>query len=149
MACLACCTLRGWRQIESVLAGDEVGLRPCLIIDDVYAVTSRTRPSPPFQCATLKGQEKGLGTRLLITMFPNLNTLASICLAIPVETASVERSFSQMKMINTRLRNHLGEKSLSHLMMFLYLFVSFLLAKVLRNTILCECALLLRTLFFV
>ena len=32
--------------------------------------------------------------KTLITMFPNLNTLASMCLAIPVGTASVERSFS-------------------------------------------------------
>ena len=38
----------------------------------------------------------------LMNIFPNLNT------------ASVERSFSQM-MIKTRLRNCLGEKSLSHL----------------------------------
>ena len=30
--------------------------------------------------------------------------------------ASVERSFSQMKMIKTRLRNRIGGKSLSHLM---------------------------------
>ena len=52
----------------------------------------------------------------LISMFPNLNTLASICLTIPIGTASVERSFSQMKMIKTRLRSRLGEKSLSHLM---------------------------------
>ena len=52
----------------------------------------------------------------LISMLPNLNTLASICLKIPIGTASVERSFSQMKMIKTRLRNRLGEKSLSHLM---------------------------------
>ena len=52
----------------------------------------------------------------LISMFPNLNTLASICLTIPIGTASVERSFSQVKMIKTRLRSRLGEKSLSHLM---------------------------------
>ena len=52
----------------------------------------------------------------LISMLPNLNTLASICLTIPIGTASVERSFSQMKMIKTRLRNRLDEKSLSHLM---------------------------------
>ena len=52
----------------------------------------------------------------LISMFPNLNTLASICLTIPIETASVERSFSQMKMIKTLLRSRPGEKSLSHLM---------------------------------
>ena len=49
-------------------------------------------------------------------MLPNLNTLASICLTIPIGTASVERSFSQMKMIKNRLRNRFGEKSLSHLM---------------------------------
>ena len=35
---------------------------------------------------------------------------------IPVATASVERSFSQMKLIKTRLRNRIGEKSLSYLM---------------------------------
>ena len=51
----------------------------------------------------------------LISMFPNLNTLASICLTIPIGTASVERSFSQMKMIKTRLRSRLGEKSQSHI----------------------------------
>ena len=53
---------------------------------------------------------------MLQAMFPNLNTLANICLTIPVATASVERSFSQMKMIKTRLRNRMGKKSLSHLM---------------------------------
>ena len=53
---------------------------------------------------------------MLETMFPNLNRLAKICLSIPVGTASVEISFSQMKMIKTRLRNHIGESSLSSLM---------------------------------
>ena len=37
-------------------------------------------------------------------------TLASMCLTISIGTASVEQSFSQMKMIKTRLRNHLGAK---------------------------------------
>ena len=45
-----------------------------------------------------------------------LEHFGKICLTIPIGTASVERSFSQMKMIKTRLRNRLGEKSLSHLM---------------------------------
>ena len=53
---------------------------------------------------------------MLIAMFNNLSVIANICLSIPVGTASVERSFSQMKMIKTRLRNHLGEMSLSLLM---------------------------------
>ena len=42
---------------------------------------------------------------MLKAMFPNLNKIVSIGLTIPVSTASVERSFSQMKMIKTRLRN--------------------------------------------
>ena len=41
---------------------------------------------------------------MLTTMFPNLHTIATISLSIPVATASVERSFSQMKLIKTRLR---------------------------------------------
>ena len=54
--------------------------------------------------------------KMLVTMFPNISTLAKICLAIPVGTASVERSFSQMKLIKTRLRNRIGQSSLSYLM---------------------------------
>lgn len=53
---------------------------------------------------------------MMKTMFPNLSTLATICLCIPVATASVERSFSQMKLIKTRLRSRLCDTSLSHLM---------------------------------
>ena len=65
----------------------------------------------------MKAQLKELTTNsVLIAMFPNLSIIANICLSIPVGTASVERSFSQMKMIKTRLRNRLGEMSLSLLM---------------------------------
>ena len=53
---------------------------------------------------------------MMKTMFPNLSTLATISLSIPVATASVERSFCQMKLIKTRLRSHLCDTSLSHLM---------------------------------
>ena len=49
-------------------------------------------------------------------MFPNLNDLADVSVAIPVGTASVERSFSHMKMTKTRLKNRLKESSLSFLM---------------------------------
>ena len=51
---------------------------------------------------------------MLEIMCPGLSTLANVCLTI--RTASVERSFSQMKMIKTRLRSRLGEDNLSHLM---------------------------------
>ena len=66
---------------------------------------------------TIKKQLKDMSSEtMMVSMFPNLSTLANICLTIPVSTASVERSFSQMKMIKTRLRNRIGETSLSSLM---------------------------------
>ena len=53
---------------------------------------------------------------MIKTLFPNLSKIDAICLSIPVTTASVERSFSQMKLIKTRLRSSLNDKSLSNLM---------------------------------
>ena len=49
---------------------------------------------------------------MMRTLFPNLCKIATISLS----TASVERSFSQMKLIKTRLRSSLNDKSLSRLM---------------------------------
>ena len=47
-------------------------------------------------------QLKELSTSsMLEIMCPGLSTLANVCMTIPVGTASVERSFSQMKMIKT------------------------------------------------
>ena len=50
--------------------------------------------------------------------FPNLITLASLLATIilPVTTVTVERSFSNMKLIKTRLRNRLDEESLNQTM---------------------------------
>ena len=53
---------------------------------------------------------------MLIALFPNLHKLATICLSIPISTASAEQSFSDMKLIKNRLRNRLIELSLSNLM---------------------------------
>ena len=49
-------------------------------------------------------------------LFPNLHKLATICLSMPISTASAERNFSDMKLIKNRLRNCLTELSLSNLM---------------------------------
>ena len=66
---------------------------------------------------TLYSQLTELTTNeMLITMFPNISTLANICLSIPVGTASVEWSFSQMKLIKTRLKSRIGQSSLFYLM---------------------------------
>ena len=53
---------------------------------------------------------------VLVTMLPHLQKIASIALIVPVSTASVERSFSQMKLIKTCLRNSPTEGRLTQLM---------------------------------
>ena len=49
-------------------------------------------------------------------IFPEMFKLINIMLTLPVGTATVERSFSQMKMIKTRLRNRLNGTNLKRLM---------------------------------
>ena len=45
-----------------------------------------------------------------------LRQLAELIMCVPISTASVERSFSTMNRIHTKLRNKLGEESIDHLM---------------------------------
>ena len=49
-------------------------------------------------------------------VFPETWKLLNIMMALPVSTATVERTFSQMKLIKTRLRNRLSDSNLEHLM---------------------------------
>ena len=49
-------------------------------------------------------------------IFPEMFKLINIMLTLPVGTATVERSFSQMKMIKTRLRNRLNDTNPKRLM---------------------------------
>ena len=50
------------------------------------------------------------------SIFPQMFSLMNILLAIPMSTATVERSFSQMKLVKNRLRNRLSDVSLPQLM---------------------------------
>ena len=50
----------------------------------------------------MKAQLKEFASNDMIkTLFPNLSKIGAIYLSIPVTTASVERSFSQMKLFKT------------------------------------------------
>ena len=49
-------------------------------------------------------------------IFPEMFKLINIMLTLPVGTATAERSFSQMKMIKTRLRNCLNDTNLKRIM---------------------------------
>ena len=52
----------------------------------------------------------------IVAAFPNLSKLATIVMVLPVTTATVERAFSTMKLIKTRLRSRMGEDTLEHTM---------------------------------
>ena len=49
-------------------------------------------------------------------LFPNMAQFARICRVIPIHTADVERTFSQLKLIKTRTRNRMNEKTLDSLL---------------------------------
>ena len=55
-------------------------------------------------------------THMYRGIFPETWKLLNITMALPVGTATVERSFSQMKLIKTRLRSCLSDSTLEHLM---------------------------------
>ena len=99
------------------IVGDEY-VRPAFVSSDLpteWKTFRRYITNQPKE--DMNKQLKELSTSsMLEIMCPGLSTLANVCLTIPVGTASVERSFSQMKMIKTRLRSRLGEDNLSHLM---------------------------------
>ena len=56
------------------------------------------------------------GSDDILTAFPNLAKVATILEVLPVTTATVERSFSSMKLIKTRLHSRMGEKTFDHAM---------------------------------
>ena len=49
-------------------------------------------------------------------IFPGMFMLLDILLSLPVGTASVERSFSQIKLVKKRLRNRITDDNLARLM---------------------------------
>ena len=80
---------------------------------EVYRFPHTTYPYSSCICSFLQQHPFFF---FIFKMFFVLCKIATINLSIPVSTASVERSFSQMKLIKTRLRSSLNDKSLSHLM---------------------------------
>ena len=61
---------------------------------------------------SMKPQLKELVTNeTMKTLFPKIAKIATISLTIRVSTASIKRSFSKMKLIKTRLRISLTEKT--------------------------------------
>ena len=60
---------------------------------------------------------KGLCSNKTISeIFPNMNAFSQVCCVVPIHTADVERTFSQLKLIKTRIRNRLAESALDCLL---------------------------------
>ena len=49
-------------------------------------------------------------------IFPEIIKLLNILLVLPVGTASVEHSFSQMRLVKSRLRSRIDDRNLARLM---------------------------------
>ena len=54
--------------------------------------------------------------KTISSIFPNMSTFAQVCRVVPIHTADVERTFSQLKLIKTRIRNRLAESTLDCLL---------------------------------
>ena len=80
----------------------------------------RNRTDPESSDDTTTGLQEVSSNLLtnatLNAAFPNLACLASLHLVLPVTTATVERSFSDMRLMKTRLRSRLGEDTLDQAM---------------------------------
>ena len=70
-----------------------------------------------FSKCTLQEMLASLHNRpTVFDLYPNLMFLMQVAVTLPVGTATMERSFSDMKEIKTRLRNRIMPGSLSRLM---------------------------------
>ena len=68
------------------------------------------RKNPPILSPTMQDiLEEMMKSETYEGVFPETWKLLNIMMALPVSTATVERTFSQMKLIKTRLRNRLHD----------------------------------------
>ena len=60
---------------------------------------------------------KELSSNMTISsIFPTMSAFAQVYNVVPIHTADVERIFSQLKLIKTRIRNRLAESTLDSLL---------------------------------
>ena len=60
---------------------------------------------------------KELCTNMTISyIFPNISAFAQVYRVVPIHTADIERTFSQLKLIKTRIRNCLAKSTLDSLL---------------------------------
>ena len=103
-----------WKDKIVLTLNDEETVKTTVISSEVQTewVTFHTwLAKKPKDSIALQLKEL-ITNEMLVTIFPNLVTIG---LTLPVSTASFERSFSQMKLIKTRLQNSLTKGRLTQL----------------------------------
>ena len=78
----------------------------------VFMSTKSVTKSPTFQELFDEIQI----SEAYVGLFPEIFKLINIMVTLPVGTATVERSFSHMKMVKSRLRNRLSDENLDKLL---------------------------------
>ena len=81
---------------------------------EIKAVVEKRKLANPPTLQEVK--EEMESTNAYTDIFPEIFKLLNILLTLPVGTATVERSFSQMKLVKTRLRNRVSDINLARLM---------------------------------
>ena len=106
-------------QFPPVIDGDVLFLSG-LYLEERYFMKKKLscllRSSPRVLLSSRYSKEFKRLTHMVVCIFPEMLKLINIMLTLPVGTATVERSLSQMKMIKTRLRNRLNGTNLKRLM---------------------------------
>ena len=102
----------------ALILNDEETVKTAVISPEVHRewITFRTLLAKTPEDSIALQLKELITNEMLVTMFPNLQKIASIGLTLPVSTASVERSLSQIKLIKTCLQNSLTEGRLTQLM---------------------------------
>ena len=109
----------GLQEIERTLARQYQGLEIIGSVEECVDEWKSYRQFLQDSCSEMKFSEviQDLCTNsTTATIFPNMSRLAKICRVIPVHTADVERTFSQLKLIKTPIRNRMQEKTLDSLL---------------------------------
>ena len=84
------------------------------VVREINGMMQKKKLAKPPTFQELKVEMMALIT--YANIFPKIFKLLDILLTLPVGTETVERSFSQMKMVKTRLRSKLNDVNLARLM---------------------------------
>lgn len=94
----------GFDYIFETVEQDKIENQPVFVTRNLENVGSMGKLFKLFCASQLK------------TVFPNLNTLLHIAVTLPVSSCSVERSFSKLKLVKTKLRTTMKEERLESLL---------------------------------